>query len=161
MNKAKTLFLTLFCGLALAAGAQAADMNHSGHDMQGGHGSDQAMDNGHMGEKIHESAVEGYQLRYELIDMRAQMAGHEMPPEMKTHHLMVYVTDPKGDTVERAKTGYLVTGPAGEQKAMAMAMSGGYGADVDLKPAGTYTMKTKVVTPDGKTLLDQFTYEAK
>jgi hypothetical protein len=128
-------------------------MNHSGHDMDRG---------GHSGMKIHTATVDGYELRYELIDMKARMEGMENMPEMQhSHHMMVYVRDRDGNAVESAKVGYLIQGPGGDvQKAMCMGMGGGYGADVSLEDAGAYTIKTKVVAGD-KTLMDGFEYEVK
>ena len=79
----------------------------------------------------------------------------------KTHHLMVYVMDPAGQAVQQAKLGYLVEGPNGaKQKLMAMGMQGAYGANVDFRNQGTYTIKTKIVTGDKK-LFDRFSHEVK
>ena len=105
----------------------------------------------HMGEKIHESKVEGYQFAYHLLNME----------DRATHHMMVYILAPDGGKVEDAKVGYLVNGPDGsKQKLMAMGMQGAYGADLDFKQKGTYTVKMKAVTGDQK-FLDEFTYEVK
>ena len=77
----------------------------------------------------------------------------------KTHHLMVYVMDPDGRAVETAKLGYLVEGPDGaKQKLMTMGMQGAYGANVNFKNKGTYTIKTKLLAGDKK-LFDRFIYE--
>jgi len=55
--------------------------------------------------------------------------------------------------------GYLVIGPDGNrQQLMAMGMQDGFGADVDFRAAGTYTVRTKAVAGD-TTLLDEFAYE--
>ena len=55
--------------------------------------------------------------------------------------------------------GYLVKGPDGStQKLMTMGMQGAYGADLNFKAKGTYTVKMKAVTGEKK-LLDTFTYE--
>ena len=103
----------------------------------------------HMGEKIHESKVEGYQFAYHLLNME----------DRATHHMMVYILAPDGGKVEDAKVGFLVNGPDGtKQKMMAMGMQGAYGADLDFKQNGSYTVKMKAVTGDQK-LLDEFTYE--
>jgi hypothetical protein len=78
-----------------------------------------------------------------------------------THHLMVYIMDPKGRAVEGAKLGYLVEGPDGaKQKLMTMGMQNAYGANVNFKNKGTYTVKTKFLAGDKK-LLDRFSYEVK
>lgn len=117
---------------------------------------------GHRGSNIHNSNVDGYNLAYHLIDMREKMQDVENMPEMQaTHHLMMYVTGPDGTPLGQAKVGYLVVGPNGhKQKLMAMSMQDGFGADVDFKAPGAYTVKTKAVANDTM-LLDQFTYEAK
>ena len=120
---------------------------------------------GHVGVMIHESEIEGYRFAYHLIDIQK---GTEEMKDMKgskeadtTHHLMVYVMDPDGRAVEAAKLGYLVEGPDGaKQKLMTMGMQGAYGANVNFKTKGTYTVKTKFLAGDKK-LLDRFSYEVK
>jgi len=47
-----------------------------------------------------------------------------------------------------------------KQKAMAMGMSGGFGADLDLSVKGKYVIKTKITAGDKK-LMDKFVYEVK
>jgi len=118
---------------------------------------------GHVGAMIHESTIEGYRFAYHLIDIQKNT---EKMKDMKgseeadtTHHLMVYVKDPNGHAVEAAKLGYLVEGPDGtKQKLMTMGMQGAYGANVNFKTKGTYTVKTKFLAGDKK-LLDRFSYE--
>jgi hypothetical protein len=137
-----------------------------GHAMKG----DKKMDHsGHMGMRIHESSVDGYMLAYHMIDNKAQMAkmkdmkGMKMGDmkDMKSHHLMSYIVGSDGKKVEGAKVGYMVTGPDGTvQKAMAMGMKGGYGADVDFSHKGAYTIKTKAKIGDKK-VVDSFTYDVK
>lgn len=168
---------TLALGLALALPAFGGSSEHG--SMKGmDHGSMKGMDHGsaqvghkemdhegHMGQEIHESTVEGYGFAYHLMDNRAamekmkDMKGHDMS-QMKSHHLMLYVVGPDGAKIEDAKVGYKVEGPAGEQKTMAMAMKGGYGADVELGAKGTYEIKTKAVV-GGKSLVDEFKYDVK
>ncbi len=116
----------------------------------------------HMGVKIHESTVDGYKFMYELIDMKDKMKNMKnMPADMKSHHLMVYVRDSHGHKLGKAKVGYLVKGPGkSEQKAMCMGMGGGFGSDVNLSEKGTYTVITKVASGDKK-LMDKFDYEVK
>jgi hypothetical protein len=165
-------FVLGICLIAVAwASAQSHDarepgsMDHSGHAVEEAgemdHGSH---DTGHgqgMGETIHRSTVDGHALIYHLIDMRETMEGMEGMPAMKaTHHLMVFVNDPRGNRVERAKAGFLIENPDGsEQRAMTMAMDGGHGADIALDGPGVHIVKTKVVA-DGITLMDRFEYEA-
>ena len=120
---------------------------------------------GHVGVVIHESTIEGYGFAYHLIDIRkgtAEMKDMKGSKEADmTHHLMVYIMDPKGRAVEGAKLGYLVEGPDGaKQKLMTMGMQNAYGANVNFKNKGTYTVKTKFLIGDKK-LLDRFSYEVK
>ena len=149
--------LTLFFAATIFLGAALA---HSAFSQDSGSATDHS---GHVGVMIHESAIEGYSFAYHLIDMRKN------PEEMKdmqgskeadiTHHLMVYVMDPVGRAVEGAKLGYLVEGPDGvKQKLMAMGMQGAFGANVNFKNKGKYTVKTKFVAGDKK-LFDRFVYE--
>ena len=120
---------------------------------------------GHVGVVIHESTIEGYGFAYHLIDMKkgaAEMKDMKVSEEAgTTHHLMVYVKDPDGNAVEGAKLGYLVEGPDGaKQKLMAMGMQGAYGANVNFKNKGAFTIKTKFLAGDKK-LFDSFSYEVK
>ena len=120
---------------------------------------------GHLGVKIHESTIEGYGFAYHLIDIQKNT---EKMKDMKgseeadtTHHLMVYVLDPDGRSVEGAKLGYLVEGPDGtKQKLMAMGMQGAFGANANFKTKGMYTVKTKFLVGDKK-LFDKFDYEVR
>ena len=151
MKKSKFLFviaITVAFVFNQAALADDKDMKMDHTKSAGDHG--KTMDHSqHMGEKIHESKVEGYQFAYHLLNME----------DRATHHMMVYIMAPDGGQVEDAKVGYLVSGPDGtKQKMMAMGMKGAYGADLDFKQKGTYSVKMKAVTGDKK-LLDEFTYE--
>lgn len=131
------------------------------HDMGQMDQMDQMDHSGHRGANIQNSTVDGHGLAYHLIDLREKMKDMENMPEMKaTHHMMVYVVSPDGAPVAEAKVGFLVIGPDGQQqRLMAMGMQDGFGADVDFKAAGAYTVRTKAVAGD-TTLLDEFTYEA-
>jgi len=120
---------------------------------------------GHVGVMIHESEIEGYRFAYHLMDIQkgtAEMKDMKGSKEADTtHHLMVYVKDPDGRAVEAAKLGYLVEGPDGaKQKLMTMGMQGAYGANVNFKTKGTYTIKAKFLAGDKK-LFDRFNYEVK
>lgn len=112
------------------------------------------------------STVDGYQLEYEFVDIREKMKdmkemGHSMENMTATHHLMVFIKDAQGEPVVADQAGFLIEGPDGrEQKAMAMNMSGGHGADIDLSTPGEYTIKTKAVAGDVK-LIDSFAYSVK
>jgi hypothetical protein len=176
MKKITRTLLATAIGTALSLPAIAGNMDHGsmkgmdhgsmkGMEMKAEHGMDHE---GHMGQEIHESTVEGYQFAYHTMDNAAAMEkmkdmkgmqGHDMG-QMKSHHLMLYIVGPDGKPVEDAKVGYKVEGPSGEQKAMTMGMKGGFGADVDLKAKGVYEIKTKAVIGD-KSLVDEFKYEVK
>jgi hypothetical protein len=162
-SKIKHVLMTGVVGISLAVVAYAfgGEAEHK-HDEQGSHTKEMSHE-GHGGAGIHKSAVEGHQFTYELIDIMAKMEGQEGVDmsEVKSHHLMVFITGPDGQVMSGAKVGFKVVGPDGsEQKAMAMAMAGGYGADVDLKDSGAYEISTKAVAGD-KTLIDKFSYEVK
>jgi hypothetical protein len=193
----RNLFLALTLALAVSQPVFAADQqggaipdmgghNTSGHDMSqemsghdmGGHDMSQEM-SGHdmgavdqeskMGEKIHQSKVEGYQLAYHLGNnlerlAAAKKAGKAQDVDLskvKSNHLMVYIKAADGGKVVDAKIGFLVKGPNGvEQTIMTMQMGSGFGADVEMKTPGVYTIKSKS-TVGGKNLLDEFTYTKK
>ncbi len=163
--------LAALIGLALALPASAGDMDHGamkGMDhgsMKGAEMKEHGEHAAEWGPSIHESSVEGYTITYHLMDNRAAMAkmgdmkGHDMS-QMKSHHLMVFIAGADGKRVEDAKVGYKVEGPAGEQKTMAMAMKGGFGADVELGSKGRYEIKTKALVGE-KALLDEFKYDVR
>jgi hypothetical protein len=140
--------LILTISLALPLGAEEK-MDHSGmsHDS-------------HAGKLIRETTVKGYGITYRLIDMQARVEEMADAPEMDaTHHLMLYIHPPADQKIEKAKVGFLVEGPDGKtQKVMAMAMSGGFGADLDLSQKGGYTIKSKSVFGEVK-LIDGFEYK--
>ena len=161
--------LVLGLGLAMSAAAMEGHGKGGGMMMQKGG----MMQGGGMmmGQEIRTARVDGYTFTYRLIDMKKKMEmmknmkgmsmqGMDMS-KMKSHHLMVFVKGPDGKAVTDAKAGFKVEGPSGSQvpvqKVMCMAMSGGFGADVDFKAKGTYTIKAKVVAGDTK-LVDAFQY---
>lgn len=148
-----TMAVVLAC-LPLAA-LGAMEGGHSGH----GQGSMDMDHSGDTGKMIREVHVDGYALMYHLIDMREKMKTMKNMPEMtNTHHLMIYIRNPQGHTVDTAKVGYLVQDSSGEkQKAMTMGMGGGYGADVNFSRMGMFRIKTKIVVDD-KSMMDQFTH---
>ena len=147
--------------IALLPGSFTALADSHEHDMHQMEQMDQMDHSGHRGANIHNSSVDGHSLAYHLIDLREKMKDMEDMPEMQaTHHMMMYVVGPDGAPVADAKVGYLVIGPDGNrQRLMAMGMQDGFGADVDFRAAGTYTVRTKAVAGD-TTLLDEFAYEA-
>lgn len=127
--------LSMLISIPVLAGNKGTDMDHSAH----------------VGEKIHESYVQGYRFAYHLLDL----------PGRDARHLMTYILNPEGRAVTKAKIGYLVKGPeAATQKVMAMAMKDSFGGDVRLSDKGIYVIKTKAVIGDMK-LFDSFTYEVK
>jgi hypothetical protein len=143
--------------LVMLSGSFAVLADSHQHDMEQ---MDQMDHSGHRGANIHNSSVDGHSLAYHLIDLREKMKDMENMPEMPaTHHMMVYVVGPDGTPIAEAKVGYLVIGPNGDkQRLMAMGMKDGFGADVDFKATGAYTVRTKAVA-GSTTLLDEFAYE--
>ena len=137
--------LILTISLALPIGAEEKT-DHGGMS----HGSQ-------AGKVIRETTVKDHGLTYRLIDMQARMKEMADAPEIEaTHHLMLYIHSPADKQVEEAKVGFLVEGPDGKtQKVMTMAMSGGFGADLDLSEKGDYTIKSKAVFGEVK-LIDGF-----
>lgn len=127
------------------------------------------------GEKVREAQVGGYQVSYYLLDMGAAVAP-------KTKHLMVFLTTPDGKEVSDAAVSYKITGPGTEVREVttyrgnrgeftykvypdqstlkAISMSGGYGADVQLREKGEYKVATKV-TVGAISLADGFGYTVK
>lgn len=149
-------------GLFLAASSPAAD--HSAH---GGAATAPATQ---PGVQIRVATVDGYRLTYRLLNWEERnvemkgMLGMEMAgmdnSGKSTNHLILHLVGADGKDVSGAKVGFQLTQPGGgEQKTLTMAM-GGYGADVNLKAKGVYTIKTKFVA-GAKTGVDSFTYEVK
>ena len=143
MKKWSIILALVVLGLSLSPNpAPAAGKDGQGMNMDHSQG---------MGDLIHESTIDGYQVAYRLLYLKDQ----------KTHHMMAFINDPDGKKIEDAKTGFLVVGPDGaEQKVMAMGMAGAYGANLDLSQKGEYTVKFKAVAGDKK-LLDEFKYQMK
>lgn len=148
---AKTLFLAI--SLIFAVSVSAAE-------------SGRAMDGKTMGKLIRQSKVENYTLNYHLLENSSPeaMKGMEMDHskmEMKSHHLMIYPLSPDNKPVKGATAGFLVIDPGGNKsQAMAAAMTEGYGADVEMKAKGVYTIRAKMVV-SGKVLVDEFKHEIK
>ena len=156
----KITTLILFTVLILTNNVYAKDTHDHGHGTEG------IDHSAHTGVNIHNSKKKGYTLAYHLIDMKAQMAAmkehaqaHDSGKMDMTHHLMVYLTDDNGNSVNDAKVGYLIVNPDGtKQKLMCMYMKGGFGSDIRLKQKGTYAIKTKALSGDTK-VMDQFSYK--
>ncbi len=172
-----TLIISATLVLLLNPAWAADHSGHAGHSQGGDHAGGAAGHKGHDqtahqpgGKPLAENKVEGYTLNYYLHDlgerkqMMKSMEGMEMhgmsnSPDI-TNHLMVFVKDAQGKLVS-GKIGFVVAGPDGkESKTLTMGMGGGYGADVSLKQAGEYTIKTKAVI-DGKTITDEIKYTVK
>lgn len=148
MKQKFSIFSVILGAMLISGTAMASDNTHSGHNM--------TRDSHMSGEKIRHATVDGARFEYRLIDMKKKMNG--MPEMKETHHLMLYVTDMQGRTIETARVGYLIQGPDNAvEKKMAMAMNKGFGADISLAPGERYTVKTKVVAGD-KTLMDSFEF---
>ena len=113
---------------------------------------------------IHEADINGYHFAYKLIDLKEKMKDmkdmqHDMEKMTATHHLMLFIKNADDKTIEAEKVGFMITGPDGnEQKIMAMGMSGGYGADINLSLPGEYTVKAKALIGEQK-LMDSFMYK--
>ena len=123
------------------------------------------------GEKIHVSQLQGHQFEYWLIEYPASFVEQQRnknktkkttaPAPLRTHHLMVYITNAEGKPVTKALVGFLLVNPDGtKQKMMAAAMTDGFGADIDLSSSGPYTFKAKAVQGEQK-FLDAFEYGIK
>jgi hypothetical protein len=171
MNKKLLHTVTLGTMLTLATVPYAQAIDHSQMDhSQMGHGSMAAAPAAEKpapaNQEIRKVVVNGYTLRYELIDMKKLMASsstsmaHDMS-KMKSHHLMVYPVRSGSAPITDGKAGYLVVQPdKTEVKAMAMLMENGFGADVDLVAKGDYKITTKIVL-GATTLVDEFVYTVK
>lgn len=125
------------------------------------------------GKHIRMINLSGYTLMYHMLDlserseMMKNMEGHSVIGMKKgsdvTNHLMVYIQKPDGKIVS-GDVAYLITDPNGKDfRTMTMPMYGGYGADVNLKLKGVYTIRTNIRIEGGATtrLNDDFTYQIK
>jgi len=129
-----------------------------------------AQDQPEKGLLITEKMLEGYSLKYSLLNLEERkelmkgmegmkMHGMSDSPDV-THHLVVYAKGADGKPVT-GKIGFNITNPDGtEFKTLTMGMQGGYGADVMFKAKGIYKIRMKAVIA-GKTINDEITYEAK
>jgi len=162
----KKILSLAFCISLSASPVLAMDMSHGGTMKMSGTNRTTIHQEGKF---IRSAVVEGYEFRYYLIDMKAKMAkiakiNKEMAAmdmgKMKSHHLMLYILDKNKRKVSEGRVGYqLVDADGKKQKTMTMAMSGGYGADVDMRP-GTYKIMAKALLKDTK-LMDSFEFTLK
>ncbi|MBI5016233.1 MAG: hypothetical protein HZB55_12205 [Deltaproteobacteria bacterium] len=167
MKKTIRCLTTIAVGVALALPSLALAMDHSAHGAMGADAKGMpaaTVTSAMKGKEVRSAKVDGYQFTYHLIDMAEMMKGVPMQGDMstmKSHHLMLFAVSPDGKPAAQGKVGYMITGPGkAEQKTMAMAMDGGFGADVDLKAKGDYKVTAKAVFGD-KTVVDEFTYTVK
>jgi len=125
------------------------------------------------GKQIRQVNLKRYTLTYHLLGLseRGEMMkvmGHHTVIGMSkspdvTNHLMVYIQKPDG-TLAPCDVAYLLTGPDGNDfRTMTMGMYGGYGADINMKVKGVYTIRTKIImeTGDAVRLDDEFTFQVK
>ncbi|MDA8134364.1 MAG: hypothetical protein M0T82_07050 [Desulfobacteraceae bacterium] len=129
-----------------------------------------AQDQPDKGLMIAEKNLEGYTLKYSLLnpeerkELMKGMEGMKMhgmsdSPDV-THHLVVYIKTKDGKPVT-GKIGFNITNPDGTPfKTLTMGMQGGYGADVLFKAKGIYKIRMKAVVA-GKTIDDEISYEVK
>lgn len=146
--------------------SMAGAMDHSKGDMANTPQSADKIDEvKRLGVHIQTSNLDKVRFEYNLLEMKkAAVAKMEMDHSagtLKSQHLMLFAADKMGKAISGAKVGYQVTGPDGKiQRAIAMAMTAGYGADVEMTAKGKYEVKTKLVKDDLQ-VVDTFTYEAK
>jgi hypothetical protein len=117
-----------------------------------------------LGKLIHTETVNGVKATFRLIDLKERMKGMEMPAGMKdTHHLMIMFSDAKtGKMLSDGEVKVKIAGPdKSEQVKTLMAMSGGFGSDVNLSVKGRYGIMTKFLLKDGKVRSCKFWYEVK
>ncbi|MBT3311120.1 MAG: hypothetical protein HN737_12000 [Desulfobacterales bacterium] len=160
MKKTIITLASVLC-IAMTGPSIAMDMDHNAKESMKKGENEHAMDNSdQLGKMIRKTVVDGYDISFRLIDMKERLKGMAgMEGMSMTHHLMVFIRNPQGHNLKDAKVGYLVKGPENSsRKAMAMGMKSGFGADMNFKEKGTYTISTKVVA-GGKKLTDKFTYK--
>lgn len=129
-----------------------------------------AQDQPDKGLLVAEKTLEGYALKYILLNLEERkelmkgmegmkMHGMSDSPDV-THHLVVYAKGKDGKPVT-GKIGFNITNPDGTAfKTLTMGMQGGYGADVLFKAKGIYKIRMKAVIA-GKTINDEISYEVK
>jgi hypothetical protein len=159
MKKTIITLASVLC-IAITGPSIAMEMDHNDQDTMKKGQNEHVMDNsGQLGKMIRKTIVDGYDISFRLIDMKERMKGMAGMENMSmTHHLMVFIKNPQGLDIKEAKVGYLVKGPKNSsRKAMAMGMKSGFGADMNFKEKGTYTISTKVLA-GGKKLTDRFIY---
>lgn len=122
----------------------------------------------YKGQMITEKTLQGYNLRYHLLDLAQRkeiskgmegmkMAGMSDSPDV-TNHLALYIKGPKGQPVS-GKIGFNISHPDGTNyKTMTMGIKGGYGADVMFKAKGVYKIQMKAII-SGKTITDEISYK--
>jgi len=149
--------------LAAATLAMAAPLTVSA---QMDHGAMHGAGHGDMmsGAVAHEEVINGVKATFEVMDMREQMKGMEMPKGMTaTHHVMVRFTDAaSGKKITEGEVKVKTVGPdKGEQLKSLMGMQGHFGADVTMAKPGKYGIMAKFKLKDGRTGSTKFWYTVK
>jgi hypothetical protein len=155
----RTAAILMAAIFALSAPLVVSAAEHGAAHKEMGHGGMNS-----MGKIIHTESVDGVKATFQLIDMRAQMKGMEMPAGMKdTHHLMIMFSDVKtGKMLSEGQVKVKISGPdKSSQIKTLMGMSGGFGSDVDLSAKGKYGIMTKFLLKGGKVMSSKFWYEVK
>lgn len=125
------------------------------------------MEHGAMkGAVAHEEVVDGVKATFKITTMKEAMKEMkmEMPKGMKeTHHISVDFTDAKTrKPITEGEVRIKVMGPdKAEQTKDLMAMSGHFGADIELPKKGRYGIMSKFKLKDGKTRSAKFWYTVK
>ena len=153
MRMRRMAVLALAFAFLAYGGIAAAEMKgHEGMPGMQGHGSHEGHgDMMKMGDKVFGGKVGPWQGEARLIDMKAQMekskaSGMKMEGAMKSHHIALELSDPKTrKAVTEGRGSVTVTGPGKHAvKTDLMAMSGHFGADIDLPRPGKYKFKVTV-----------------
>ncbi len=174
--------LILTAGVLLLGSGIAFAMNHGGghsghgstadsksaHDTHGGMGENTGHGSEHMGmsmtdgmEMIGSQTREGVKAMAHVTDMRKAMAEAGMP---QTHHFMVaFERDAEGAPLTSGRVAVRVITPSGQTRsAIALQeMDGHFGADVELKEAGTYRFEVGTRIGDDQARQYEFEYDVK
>ena len=160
MRKLSLLGIILGVLLGYSLCFAGMDMGYEGHDMGGmemKHESNESSDH------IKTVKSGGYVFKFNLIDMQRKMEAKgmgDMDMGGMTHHLMVFVEEEGScKKITDAKVKYKIFTPGEkESETMAMAMSGGYGADINMAVKGKYGIACMVKMGEKKELV-KFNYE--
>ncbi len=135
----------LACGIAMALVAYAGQMGHNGEGSW-------TSSTEPRGESIRVSVQDGL-----LLDYRLLLPQTSSP--MQSPELVLYISGEQQGFIDEVSVVYRITGPRGsELQARALAVRGGYDADIYFAAPGRYQVATKIQTSRG-TLNDRFDYE--